>query len=184
MNLFRTQQTTIGYSSIPDAIADNDETAAVGHRSSMWMGMMITFVAGMMLVAGGTVWMLPEESSYTTSAEGLVVATHLSTEEENDYEYEGEDYKYQHEGDYDYPYLNQCASNYGSITPCCGQGGGNVAFQYQCPKSRPICKNYIYGKSYGQCQVTPADCRLCGDQKSYCCNPGWNYHCDGCASSF
>ena len=55
MNLFQKQQTTSGYISIPNAIAD-DETAAV----QVSLGMPIVIVAGMMMmlvVAGGAVWM-------------------------------------------------------------------------------------------------------------------------------
>ena len=77
MNLFQPQQKTSGYNTIPDGIAD-DETAAVGHRSSMWMGMMIVFVAGMMAAVGGTVLLLEtmnDGRTTMTTAEGLVVGT-------------------------------------------------------------------------------------------------------------
>ena len=66
MTLLKPQQKTSGYNTISDAIAD-DGTAAVVHRSLMWMGMIIAFVAGMMVTAGGAVWM-QDESSYTTTA--------------------------------------------------------------------------------------------------------------------
>ena len=74
MTLLKPQQKTSRYNTISDAIAD-DGTAAVVHRSLMWMGMIIAFVAGMMVTAGGAVWMQDESSSYTTTAEGLVIAT-------------------------------------------------------------------------------------------------------------
>jgi hypothetical protein len=45
----------------------------------------------------------------------------------------------------------QCASDYGSSDPCCGQGGGTVAPYYQCPQSRPTCVNYVYNSHWGTC---------------------------------
>ena len=78
MNLFKQQPKTRGYHTIPDALAE-DETTAVGYRSSMWMGMRIAFVAGMMLVAGGGTVLLLETMNdgrtTMTIAEGLVVGT-------------------------------------------------------------------------------------------------------------
>ena len=88
MNLFQKQQTTTsGYTSIPDAIAGDDETAAVplgtppspmmmtrACRVLKWR-MMVAIVAGMMMmmlvVAAGTVWMLPDVSSYGHSSGSL-----------------------------------------------------------------------------------------------------------------
>jgi hypothetical protein len=45
----------------------------------------------------------------------------------------------------------KCAANYGSTTPCCGQEGGTVKSKYICPSSKPICKDYNYGKNWGSC---------------------------------
>ena len=45
----------------------------------------------------------------------------------------------------------ECAANYGSTTPCCGQEGGTVKSKYICPSSKPICKDYKYGKNWGSC---------------------------------
>ena len=91
MNLYQKQQNTIRYNSIPDAIADDDKTAAVPlgttilsptmttmtrrHRSSKWM---LAIVAIMMLLlvvlAGGTVWLRPEGgSSYDQSSGSLAI---------------------------------------------------------------------------------------------------------------
>ena len=80
MNLFQKQQTTSGYASIPNAIADN-ETATVplgttivprpatttmtsGHRAKLWMAI----AAGLLLVTGVVVLRDRE-----TAAEGLIV---------------------------------------------------------------------------------------------------------------
>ena len=84
------QQTTSGYNSIPDAIAADDETAAVPfgttllptstttNRSSKWN--MVAIVAFMMMlllaVAGGTVL---RRNGEIAAAEGLVVATQVHT---------------------------------------------------------------------------------------------------------
>ena len=104
MKLSQKQQNTIGYHSIPNAIAaDDDETATVplgtppsttmtiDRRLSKWR-MMVAIVAGMMMillvVAADTVWMLQDVSSYDhssgslettdgdrkTIAEGLIIA--------------------------------------------------------------------------------------------------------------
>ena len=67
------QQTTIGYNSIPNAIAD-DETAAVplgtptstttmtmGHRSSKRMLAIVAIMMLLLMVAGGAVWMRPDD---------------------------------------------------------------------------------------------------------------------------
>ena len=94
MNLFQKQQKTSGYNSIPHAIAADDETAAVpvgttilpptmtmtmGHYMPKWI--MVASVLGMMLmlvVTGGSVWMLETTGGgLTAAAEGLVVATQL-----------------------------------------------------------------------------------------------------------
>ena len=89
MNLFKQQQTTSGYNTIPDTIAD-DETAAVplgttvlspttttvimGHRLSKRM-IAIVFGMTIMLVAGGAVWMRPDGgSSYDHSSGSLNTA--------------------------------------------------------------------------------------------------------------
>ena len=78
MNLFKQQQTSSGYKTIPDAIADDiadADTAAVGHCSST--GRRMALVASTMLLVvlagGGTVWM--GDGGITPTAEGLVVAT-------------------------------------------------------------------------------------------------------------
>ena len=93
MNLFKKEQNTSGYNTIPDAIAAGDETAAVplgitilpptmtimDRRSSKKM--MLALAAGVMLIvlAGGTVLMLAKTldggRTTTSAAEGLVVAT-------------------------------------------------------------------------------------------------------------
>ena len=77
MNLFKQQQTSSGYKTIPDAIADDiadADTAAVGHCSST--GRRMALVASTMLLVvlagGGTVWM--GDGGITPTAEGLVVA--------------------------------------------------------------------------------------------------------------
>ena len=90
MNLFKKQQTTIGYNSISDDTDDDDDTAVVpivfttilpltlmatiGHSLKWWMVAII--VEGMLLlVAGcGAVWM-QDGALDTTTAEGLIVAT-------------------------------------------------------------------------------------------------------------
>ena len=98
MNLFQTPQKTSGYNTIPDASADasaaEDDTTAVSvplgttllspSSTTMTMGRRlskgrrIAIVAGIMLllmVVGGTVWM-GDGGITTTTAEGLVMATH------------------------------------------------------------------------------------------------------------
>ena len=78
MNLFQKQQKTSRYNSIPDASADDDTAVPIDSTllPPMWW-MVVVVVAGMMLLTGcGTVWLLPDVgSSYTTTAEGLIVAT-------------------------------------------------------------------------------------------------------------
>ena len=77
MNLFQKQQKTSRYNSIPDASADEDTAVPIGTTILPPMWWMVVVVAGMMLLTGcGTVWLLPDVgSSYTTTAEGLIVAT-------------------------------------------------------------------------------------------------------------
>ena len=48
----------------------------------------------------------------------------------------------------------KCAANHGSTKPCCGQEGGTVQSAYICPSSKPVCKDYIYGKNWGSCVVS------------------------------
>jgi hypothetical protein len=76
----------------------------------------------------------------------------------------------------------QCASNYGSTTPCCGQAGGTVNSQYICPSSAPTCVNYIYGIQWGSCTQQCAASYNGGKSSSpTCCgqpggtitNPNW-----------
>ena len=79
----------------------------------------------------------------------------------------------------------ECAGNYGSNVPCCGQEGtGTVSPSKQCPQSKPKCVNYVHNEHWGTCN---ADCAVCNDG-SPCCHPpplgGWNYHCPGCGASF
>ena len=188
MNLFQKQQKTSGYNSIPDAIAD-DETAAVSRRSSKTR---IALVAGtmMMLVAGGAVWMQDESSSYTTTAEGLVIATEADPmlaaggavwmQDESSYTTTAEGLVVATEATPDYFRICRgadevcCSSDHGTNKPCCGQAGGDVAPQWQCPESRPFCKEYIYGNRYGHCtpRPVPSDSdkrqygvKLCGDYR-------------------
>ena len=89
MKLFQKHQNTIGYNSIPNAIAaDDDETAAVplgtppptkmtmGRRSSWLLAIVAGMIMMILVVAGGTVWILETtDGGLTTAAEGLVVAT-------------------------------------------------------------------------------------------------------------
>ena len=50
------------------------------------------------------------------------------------------------------PPTTQCAGDYGSNDPCCGQGGGDVDLQFQCPHSKPTCVNYVYDHHWGTCE--------------------------------
>ena len=91
MNLFQKQPNTSGYTSIPEAIADDDtavvlvSTITPSPPTAMTMDrrsskrMMMAFVAGTMLVlmvAGtGAVWMMQDGSSDTTATKSLVVAS-------------------------------------------------------------------------------------------------------------
>ena len=163
MNLFQKQQTTTsGYITIPDAIAD-DGTTVVVHRSSMWRGMIIAFVAGMMLVAGGAVWMQDESSSYTTTAEGLVIATEADPmlaaggavwmQDESSYTTTAEGLVVATEATPDYFRLcggvhnahNCCSTDFGTHT------GAGPPPRFECPHSKPLCEDYIYGNRYGHC---------------------------------
>ena len=88
MNLFQKQQTTTSrYTSIPDASADDDETAAVSvplgttirspstmtmtmdHRSWMWLAFQFAGALLLLVAGGGTVWMLQTtDGGLTTTA--------------------------------------------------------------------------------------------------------------------
>ena len=46
----------------------------------------------------------------------------------------------------------QCAGDYGSNDPCCSQGGTSVELQFQCPRSKPTCVNYVYNYHWGTCE--------------------------------
>jgi hypothetical protein len=48
-----------------------------------------------------------------------------------------------------------CAADYHSSAPCCGQPGQPVPTSYQCPAQTPHCVEYVYGKHYGHCEGTP-----------------------------
>ena len=79
----------------------------------------------------------------------------------------------------------QCAADYGTEYPCCGQGknvfgvtpqSSYVDYQYQCPKSKPTCVNYVENDHWGTCEYVPhtGQCaanfnsnRPCCDQKGY-----------------
>ena len=45
-----------------------------------------------------------------------------------------------------------CAADYGTRDVCCDQGGKKVDYQYQCPKSKPTCVNYVYNDHWGTCE--------------------------------
>ena len=48
----------------------------------------------------------------------------------------------------------QCVANYGSNigdTVCCDQPGNINNMQYVCPEEKPICKDYILNKQWGNC---------------------------------
>merc|ERR1712146_700657 len=47
----------------------------------------------------------------------------------------------------------QCAAHHGKSKPCCGQGGGTVSKEHQCPKKTPTCVGYEYGKKWGSCEA-------------------------------
>ena len=55
-----------------------------------------------------------------------------------------------------------------------------------------ICRSRYDSKNYActntpHATPTPVDCKLCSDQKNYCCHSngsGWNFDCLGCKSSF
>ena len=74
-----------------------------------------------------------------------------------------------------------CAADYGSTEPCCGNDGtGTVAPQYVCPSAKPFCVDYVYGSEWGKC----TGCDACKDS-SMCCNPHdkfFIYSCPGCGS--
>ncbi len=46
----------------------------------------------------------------------------------------------------------QCAADYGTSRPCCGQPGNDVSHQWQCPSNQPICTDYVYDQHWGHCQ--------------------------------
>lgn len=49
------------------------------------------------------------------------------------------------------PLNTNCAADYGSTSPCCGQGGTAVQPAYQCPEAHPICTNYRLNQHWGNC---------------------------------
>ena len=49
-----------------------------------------------------------------------------------------------------------CAANYGTTSPCCGQPGKPVAPQYVCPAGAPACSGYLYDQHYGKCGAAAA----------------------------
>ena len=79
MTLLIQKQPTNGYSTIADGDEETDNTS-VPRTVRSWSGV-VTIVAGLLLlVAGGAVWMKPDDgASYTTAAGGLVVATLADT---------------------------------------------------------------------------------------------------------
>ena len=149
MNLFKKQPKTRGYHTIPDALADDDDTAAVpfgttllpSTTTTMTKRRMAIVAAGVMLLVvlvGGAVVMMPYGGIMTAAAGP-----------------------------------SQCAGDHGSKTPCCNQGGGDVAPQWQCPESMPFCAQYIYGKKYGYCQENdPPQCAGDHGSKTPCCSQG------------
>ena len=157
MNLFKQQPKTSGYHTIPDALADDDATAAVpfgttllpSTTTTMTKRRMAIVAAGVMLLVvlvGGAVVMMPYGGIMTAAAGP-----------------------------------SQCAGDHGSKTPCCNQGGGDVAPQWQCPESMPFCAQYIYGKKYGCCQENfdgPGDLTRC----EITCEENCEY-IDGCRTN-
>ena len=55
----------------------------------------------------------------------------------------------------------QCAADYGTTKPCCGQPGSPVGPSYVCTAAQPKCVGYVYDHHYGTCRggapVPPAD---------------------------
>jgi hypothetical protein len=49
-----------------------------------------------------------------------------------------------------------CAADFGSHVPCCGQPGGDVGHQYECPANQPVCTNYVYNQHWGECKPNAA----------------------------
>lgn len=47
----------------------------------------------------------------------------------------------------------ECAANFGTTTPCCGQSGSTVSKKYICPSSRPFCSGYVTNQNWGSCQL-------------------------------
>ena len=123
MNLFQKQQKTSEYTSIPNASADDDATAAVplrlsmSDRSSKWS--FIAIVAGviMMLAAGGTIVLLETTDGGRTmmsAAESVVVATDTLDKRDRDClscELECE----QGQCPYEYECAQECAQEYGKV---------------------------------------------------------------------
>ena len=50
------------------------------------------------------------------------------------------------------PPAQECAANFGTTTPCCGQSGSVVTKEYICPSSRPFCSGYVSNQNWGTCQ--------------------------------
>ena len=50
----------------------------------------------------------------------------------------------------------QCAGNYNSAMPCCGNPEtGSVAQAYQCPETAKYCHGYLYDNYWGTCSSLP-----------------------------
>ena len=45
----------------------------------------------------------------------------------------------------------ECASDFGSSNPCCGQESDDVTAQWQCSQSKPTCVSYMYNIQWGTC---------------------------------
>ena len=50
-----------------------------------------------------------------------------------------------------WPTSVECAADYGTSRPCCGQVGTEVAPEHRCPAEAPHCKGYLHGKRWGSC---------------------------------
>lgn len=70
----------------------------------------------------------------------------------------------------------QCAANFNSTEPCCGQPGNAVKPPYICPSANPICKGYVFDKHFGSCgpEVTPAS-GACSADTGACIQPGTEF---------
>ena len=129
MNLFQKQQNTIRYNSIPNAIAD-DETAAVPLGTTLLPPSKTTMghrLSKRIAIVAGVMMLLTMAGGtvWMMPYGGIMTAAAW--------------------------HPPRCASDYGKNTPCCGQGGGVVAPERQCPENMPFCANYIYGDHWGYC---------------------------------